>query len=412
MAMYGAASSEVSGFFSHLASLFFIWGSFKQFLPRPFVDSFWNKAMAYFKPEISIKFYENFNGRDCIKRNEAYTAVDTYLRMNVSESGSPSQGPFSNGVIRYYKLTYNRKYHKIITEKYLHYKAGKSSPEESKGSCSQIILTVNGLIVFEHPGTFQTLAMDPKKKEEIINDLINFTNRKEYYAKIGKAWRRGYLLYGPPGTGKSTMIAAMANFLDYDIYNIELTAIKDNTELRMMLSETTNRSIIVIEDIDCSLELTGSRKKKKREEGKGGESKVTLSGILNFIDGLASACGEEKIIVFTTNHIEKLDPALIRRGRMDKHIELSYCKFEAFKVLAKNYLDIDSHPLFEKINHLLEEVNISPADVAENLMPKTEVGGTDASLESLIQALETVREEKTLGKGGTQDKECREQESE
>ncbi|KAK7833489.1 aaa-atpase [Quercus suber] len=97
---------------------------------------------------------------------------------------------------------------------------------------------------------------------------------------------------------------------------------------------------------------------------------------------------------------------------MDKHIELSYCKFEAFKVLAKNYLDIDSHPLFEKINHLFEEVNISPADAAENLMPKTEVGGTDASLESLIQALETVREEKTLGKGGTQDKECREQESE
>nr|XP_023884701.1 AAA-ATPase ASD, mitochondrial-like [Quercus suber] len=342
--------------------------------------------------------------------------VKWYSGMNVSESGSPSQGPFSNGVIRYYKLTYNRKYHKIITEKYLHYVI--SEGREIKSRRKQRKLFSNNSycewtdIVFEHPGTFQTLAMDPKKKEEIINDLINFTNRKEYYAKIGKAWRRGYLLYGPPGTGKSTMIAAMANFLDYDIYNIELTAIKDNTELRMMLSETTNRSIIVIEDIDCSLELTGSRKKKKREEGKGGESKVTLSGILNFIDGLASACGEEKIIVFTTNHIEKLDPALIRRGRMDKHIELSYCKFEAFKVLAKNYLDIDSHPLFEKINHLFEEVNISPADVAENLMPKTEVGGTDASLESLIQALETVRDEKTLGKGGTQDKECREQESE
>ncbi|XP_075664224.1 AAA-ATPase At3g28610-like [Castanea sativa] len=336
--------------------------------------------------------------------------------MNVSESGSPSQGPFSNGVISYYKLTYNRKYHKIITEKYLHYVISQGreiSPKESKRK--QLIQTGPYCewtdIVFKHPGTFQTLAMDPKK-EEIINDLINFTNRKEYYAKIGKAWRRRYLLYGPPGTGKSTMIAAMANFLDYDIYNIELTAIKDDTELRMLLSETTNRSIIVIEDIDCSLELTGSRKNKKREEGKGGESKVTLSGILNFINGLASACGEEKIIVFTTNHIEKLDPALIRRGRMDKHIELSYCKFEAFKVLAKNYLDIVSHPLFEKINHLLEEVNISPTDVAENLMPKTEVGDTDASLESLIQALETVREEQILGKGGTQDKECREQESE
>ena len=56
-------------------------------------------------------------------------------------------------------------------------------------------------------------------------------------------------------------------------------------------------------------------------------SKVTLSGLLNFIDGLWSAIGGEGIIVFTTNYVEKLDPALIRGGRMDKHIELSYCGF-------------------------------------------------------------------------------------
>lgn len=66
-------------------------------------------------------------------------------------------------------------------------------------------------VVFEHPARFETLAMDPNKKEEIINDLITFTKAKEYSARIGKTWKRGYLLYGPPGIGKSTMIAAMAN---------------------------------------------------------------------------------------------------------------------------------------------------------------------------------------------------------
>jgi len=62
--------------------------------------------------------------------------------------------------------------------------------------------------------------MGTKKKEEIKKDLIKFSKGKDYYAKIGKAWKRGYLLYGPPGTGKSSMIAAMASLLDYDVYDI------------------------------------------------------------------------------------------------------------------------------------------------------------------------------------------------
>ncbi|KAM1015261.1 hypothetical protein ACFX13_045838 [Malus domestica] len=68
--------------------------------------------------------------------------------------------------------------------------------------------------------------MDPEKKEEIINDLTKFREGKEYYAKIGKAWNRGYLLYGPPGTAKSTMIAAMSNLMDYDVYDLELTTVE------------------------------------------------------------------------------------------------------------------------------------------------------------------------------------------
>ena len=181
------------------------------------------------------------------------------------------------------------------------------------------------------------------------------------------------------------MVAAMANFMNYDVYDLELTAVKDNTELRKLLIETPSKSITVIEDIDCSLDLTGQRKKKKEEnedeeqkdpmrrneEESSKSSKVTLSGLLNFIDGIWSACGGERIIVFTTNYVEKLDPALIRRGRMDKHIEMSYCCYDAFKVLAKNYLDVESHHLFGAIGGLLEETDMSPADVAENLMPKS-----------------------------------------
>lgn len=258
-------------------------------------------------------------------------------------------------------------------------------------------------VQFEHPATFQKLAMESEKKKDIVDDLLAFSRGEDFYARIGRAWKRGYLLYGPPGTGKSTLIAAMANLLEYDLYDLELTAVKDNTELKKLLIATSSKAVIVIEDIDCSADLTGQRGKRPekkdeddkdvlhrmvREETDSKSSKITLSGLLNFIDGLWSACGGERIIVFTTNYVERLDPALIRRGRMDKHIEMSYCGFEGFKVLAKNYLELEWHDLFPRIETLLEEVNITPADVAENLMPKSVPGDAEICLKNLVLALE------------------------
>ena len=270
-------------------------------------------------------------------------------------------------------------------------------------------------MVFDHPAPFQTLAMEADKKREVIEDLVSFSKAEDFYARIGKAWKRGYLLYGPPGTGKSTMISAMANLLLYDVYDLELTAVSDNTMLRKLLMQIPSKSITVIEDIDCSLNLTGQRKKMKenkaaeeeekdpikkqakvRDSDEGKTSKVTLSGLLNFIDGLWSASKGERLIVFTTNYMEKLDPALIRRGRMDKHIELSYCSFESFKVLAKNYLELDSHHLFDTIERLLGESKVTPADVAEHLMAKTSVADVETSLKSLVQALEMAKEQAML----------------
>ena len=112
---------------------------------------------------------------------------------------------------------------------------------------------------------------------------------------------------------------------------------------------------------------------------------VTLSGLLNAIDGLMSCCGDERIIVFTTNYKDRIDPALLRAGRMDKHICLSYCTVSTFKQLAANYLGISNYDLFSPIEKIIEEIKVSPAEVAGELMkskdPKT-------CLEGLIWFLE------------------------
>jgi len=451
---------------SIMASIMFVYAMYDKFFPpalRRYVRKYTHKFTNFMYPYIQITFYEKSG--DNLKRNKTYTIIQTYLSANSSKRArrlkaeviKDSQNPLVlsmddnqeisdefNGVKvwwsanhitsrtqsisiypasdekRFLTLTFHKRHRDLITTSYIQHvlEQGKAITMKNRQLKIYTNNPSNGWIryrstkwshtTFEHPARFGTLAMEPEKKEEILNDLVKFKKGKEYYAKVGKAWKRGYLLFGPPGTGKSTMISAIANFMNYDVYDLELTIVKDNNELKRLLIETSSKSIIVIEDIDCSLDLTGQRKKKKEkdddendekkdpikkaEKEEKNESKVTLSGLLNFIDGIWSACGSERIIIFTTNFVDKLDPALIRRGRMDKHIEMSYCSYQAFKVLARNYLDVESHEdLFPIIEKLLGETNTTPADVAENLMPKSITEDNETCLKNLIQCIELAK---------------------
>ena len=112
---------------------------------------------------------------------------------------------------------------------------------------------------------------------------------------------------------------------------------------------------------------------------------LTLSGLLNFIDGLWSSCGDERIIIFTTNHKDRLDHALLRPGRMDMHIHMSYCSPQGFKLLASNYLGIRGyHHLFGEIEDLLKNTEVTPAQVAEELMKSEDA---NIALEGFVKLL-------------------------
>ena len=119
-------------------------------------------------------------------------------------------------------------------------------------------------------------------------------------------------------------------------------------------------------------------------------AQVTLSGLLNFIDGLWSSCGDERIIIFTTNHKEKLDPALLRPGRMDVHVNMSYCTPTGFKLLAANYLGIKDHTLFEAIEKQIEVTEVTPAEVAEQLIQHDE---PDSAMQGLTEFLKVKKKE-------------------
>ncbi|XP_022943068.1 AAA-ATPase At5g17760-like isoform X1 [Cucurbita moschata] len=254
----------------------------------------------------------------------------------------------------------------------------------------------------EHPATFETVAMEAEAKRKVIEDLERFLKRKEFYKRVGRAWKRGYLLHGPPGTGKSSLVAAMANYLKFDIYDLQLANVHQDSDLRKLLLTTGNRSILVIEDIDCTVELPDRRPGDWSRNPS--EIQLTLSGLLNFIDGLWSSCGDERIIIFTTNHKDRLDSALLRPGRMDMHIHMSYCTFHGFKLLATNYLQIHTtHRLFPEIETLLDAAEVTPAEIAEELMKSEDA---EVSLQCVVKLLKRKKlEEEENGNGEEEEEE-------
>ncbi|TYI41012.1 hypothetical protein ES332_A02G204800v1 [Gossypium tomentosum] len=165
--------------------------------------------------------------------------------------------------------------------------------------------------------------------------------------------------------------------------------------LQNLLLSTANRSILVIEDIDCSIKLQNRESGIEQPIKYQQQNKVTLSGLLNFFDGILSCCGEGKILVATTNYKDRIDRALLRAGRMDMHIYLTYCTFSAFKQLALRCLEISDHSLFHHIEKLLPKVKVSPAEVAGELMKTRD---PKASTEGLIKHLE----EKLIADGNSE----------
>ncbi|KAJ4844895.1 hypothetical protein Tsubulata_016471 [Turnera subulata] len=295
------------------------------------------------------------------------------------------------------KLSFHKKYKDKVLKSYLPHVMERSKAIKSANRVIKLYsLGEYADVNLNHPSTFDTLAMDPVLKKELMDDLDRFLQRKDFYRRVGKLWKRGYLLYGPPGTGKSSLIAAMANYLKFDIYDLELShLLHGNSDLKELLTRTSNKSILVVEDIDCSIQLRdrGNRESQNSENGEYGQgnSKLTLSGLLNFVDGLWSSCGDERIFVFTTNYKDKLDPALLRPGRMDMHIHMSYCTPAGFRILASNYLNTQDHSLFAEIEELIQLVEVTPAEIAGELIKTDDV---DAALKGLNEFLLRKKETK------------------
>ncbi|GAB4848540.1 hypothetical protein Ancab_003246 [Ancistrocladus abbreviatus] len=425
-----SASSLFSAYASLSATIKLFQSAAEEFIPEPIRHCLYSYFSRLFRPRSNDdKLTLIIEEGNIIGQNLVYEASEAYLRTKISPSAHRlrvSQAPKENHLTvsfekgeeivdcfegielkwtffcnkddsgsewSYFELNFDRKFKEKVLSCYL---PGimKKSKDIKEGHKVLKLFTLGDrytggniyweAINLEHPSTFETLAMDQELKKSIIDDLERFKERREFYKRVGKAWKRGYLLYGPPGTGKSSLIAAIANYLKFDIYDLQLGSVMRDSDLRRVLLATGNRSVLVIEDIDCSVI-------EDSEGVKASAAQLSFAGLLNFIDGLWSSCGDERIIIFTTNHKEKLDPALLRPGRMDMHIHMSYLTNQGFRVLASNYLGITGHHrLFREIERLIETTSVTPAQVAEELM---RTDNADVALDGVIALLKRKRME-------------------
>ena len=197
------------------------------------------------------------------------------------------------------------------------------------------------------PRPLSTVILDQEQKQSFIDDIKEYLHprTRRWYSNRGIPYRRGYLFHGPPGTGKTSLCFAAAGLLGLKLYllNLNSTAL-DEDGLASLFAALPRRCIVLLEDIDAA-GITSTRGKTiistpeptideiipgeadgeadatvvPDAPAKGG---VTLSGLLNVIDGVAAS--EGRILVMTTNHADKLDPALLRPGRVDMTINFGY----------------------------------------------------------------------------------------
>lgn len=237
----------------------------------------------------------------------------------------------------------------------------------------------------------ENLYMSKGIKEDMIKKVKNFKSKDTIarYERFGIPHKFVVLLHGLPGTGKTSLVKAVASELNMSISSLTFNDKLDDSGMRILMKRLVKNTILLIEDMDCLF-----KDRKKNDEFK---NKLTLSGILNSLDGLSAA--DHMVVFITTNYKDNLyDEALIRPGRIDHFIEFEYIKkeqiIEMYKVFMENAYSEDKMEEFVNTYYSLG-VKCTTALIQNYLFGY--VNDPDAALEN-IDKIKEIKNETTMDK--------------